>query len=138
VAFLFIGSAIAGLGDRGETPGALPEIEGDRHWLDVVPVPPGGLITMVMDLTVVDPAERNRKFIADLAAERSWLGKTQVVRLARLSATHDTGLRCDELQVHFIAVAARACHDSTIRQVCADGQFGRHALPLSRVDRGGG
>jgi hypothetical protein len=54
--FLLIGTAIAAVGDGDKTPGVLPELECDRHWLDVVPVPPGGLVTMVMDLAVVDPA----------------------------------------------------------------------------------
>jgi hypothetical protein len=54
----------------------LPKIEGDLHRLDVIAIPPGGLVRVATDLAMVDTAERNGEFIADLAAKRPRLRKT--------------------------------------------------------------
>lgn len=48
-------------------------------------------------------AERNGEFVADLEADRSWLGKSQVMRVARLPAADETGLRSNELKMCLVA-----------------------------------
>ena len=47
--------------------------------------PPYDLIAAAMDLAMVPAAERHRKLVADLAAERPALGKSQVVGIRRES-----------------------------------------------------
>ena len=46
-----------------------PEYARGGGLIDAGRVPPSGFITAAMDLAVVSPAERYRKFITDLAAE---------------------------------------------------------------------
>jgi len=45
-----------------------------------------------MQFTVMRPAERHRKFIADLLSEPALLRKAQMVRVAGLSAADEAGL----------------------------------------------
>ena len=53
------------------------------------------------------PAKGNRELVADPAAQRSWLGKSQVVCVRRPASTQQAGLRGDELEMRTIAVAPR-------------------------------
>ena len=55
-------------------------------------VPPDGFIPAAMHLTVMSPAQRNSKFIADLTAKRRGLRKAQVVGIGRTTTAHQT--RC--------------------------------------------
>ena len=52
-----------------------------------------------MQFTVMRPAERHRKFIADLLSEPALLRKTQMVRVAGLSAADEAGLPGHKAQV---------------------------------------
>jgi hypothetical protein len=52
-------------------------------------------------------AERDREFVADLAAERADLSEAEAVRVARFSLANEAGPRSDELDVGLVAVAAR-------------------------------
>ena len=52
-------------------------------------------------------AERHRELIADLAAERPWLGKAQMVRIGGRATANQTGLLDDEPHVLAIANSAR-------------------------------
>jgi hypothetical protein len=45
-----------------------------------------------MQLTMVDPAKGHRELIADLKTDRSWLRKTQMMRIRRLSPADDARL----------------------------------------------
>jgi hypothetical protein len=56
-----------------------------------------------VQIAVVQPADRNRVFVADLTAERAGLGETNVVGFGRRAAINDAGLRGDELAVLFVA-----------------------------------
>src|SRR5262245_45898529 len=42
------------------------------------------------------------EFIADFEADRSWLGKAQVMRIRRLPLANHTCLCCDELQMSLV------------------------------------
>src|SRR5215471_7988439 len=62
-----------------------------------------------MDRTMMPAAERDREFIADLAAERARLGKSEVVGIRRLAAAQQARLLRDIAQVLPVAIAARRC-----------------------------
>jgi len=51
--------------------------------------------------------ERDRELIADLAAERARLGKSKVVGVRGLAATHETRLLGDIAKVLPVAIATR-------------------------------
>src|SRR3954453_13257100 len=50
-------------------------------------------VTPIMQLAMVRPAERYRELVADLPTEGSWLREPEMVRIARLSAANQAGLR---------------------------------------------
>ena len=56
--------------------------------IDACLLPPRGFIATAMDLAMVTAAERNREFIADLAAKRRWLQKSQVMRVGRAATAN--------------------------------------------------
>src|SRR6516162_3012622 len=60
-----------------------------------------------MHRTVMPAAERDREFIADLAAEGTGLGKSEVVGIRRLAAAHETRLLGDIAQMLPVAIATR-------------------------------
>jgi hypothetical protein len=53
------------------------------------------------------PAQRDRELVADLASHRARLGEPKIVGIRGASAANQTRLRCDELEVAFIAMPAR-------------------------------
>jgi hypothetical protein len=58
---------------------------------------------MPVQLAMVDATHRNGELVADLAAERPRLGKTQMVRIGGGAAAHDAGLRGDEFAVVLVS-----------------------------------
>src|SRR5450755_4306253 len=58
-----------------------------------------------MQLAMMEPADRNRKLVADLAAQRPGLGKTQMVRVGGRAAADETRLSRYELAVLLVAKA---------------------------------
>jgi hypothetical protein len=58
-----------------------PIFPSDFDWVYSRHLPPGYLIACPVNGTVVDPAERDRKFVARFAAERTWLHKFEVMRI---------------------------------------------------------
>src|SRR3981081_2278462 len=52
------------------------------------------------------PAQRYREFVADLAPHRAWLREPQMVGISGASSADETGLRCNELKVGFVAKTA--------------------------------
>ena len=60
-----------------------------------------------MSLSMVNPAQRNRELIADLAPERRMLGKTEVMGVSWLPSTDQAWLLADEFEVGFVARPAR-------------------------------
>jgi hypothetical protein len=55
----------------------------------------------------MSPAERHSEFVADSAAERTVLRKTQMMGIARLAATDQAGLLGDKVHMFAIANAPR-------------------------------
>jgi hypothetical protein len=72
-----------------------PKDPSGRGRIDTGLLPPGGFIAAAMDLAVMSPAKRNRKLIADLAAKRRRLRKSQMVSISRSSAANQTRLLGD-------------------------------------------
>src|SRR5215471_3828451 len=60
-----------------------------------------------MHRPMMPATERDRELIADLAAERTRLGKSEVVGVRGLAATHETRLLGDIPQVLPVAIAPR-------------------------------
>src|SRR6516164_4251891 len=60
-----------------------------------------------MHSTMMPPTEWDRELIADLAAERTGLGKSEVVGVRGLAAAHETRLLGDIAQVIPVAIAPR-------------------------------
>src|ERR1700688_3846218 len=70
----------------------LPEPFGQGEWLNVDNLPPCDLLTMPVQRTVMDPAQRDSELVADLAAECARLGKTQMMRVRRRASAHQARL----------------------------------------------
>jgi hypothetical protein len=60
-----------------------------------------------VNITMVGAAERHRVLVTDFAAQGPRLHEAQVMRLGRLPLAPKAWLRCHELQMGAIAVAAR-------------------------------
>jgi hypothetical protein len=67
--------------------------------INLVLLPPQSLIAGCVVLLMVDGAERDRKFIADLEPEAFGLGKAEVMGVARRSAANETGLLSHKAQM---------------------------------------
>ena len=91
----------------------MPELQGERHWVDLERLPPSDLLAPPVKLAMVNTTERNRELIADPAAEGAWLGEAEMVRIARDAAAHHTGLPCDELPVLLVAQSDALLEDRT-------------------------
>jgi hypothetical protein len=68
--------------------------------------PPTRFIGAEMHLAVMSPAQWDSKFIADLAAQRRGLRKSQVMGIGRLTAADQTNLLGHRFNVLAIANAA--------------------------------
>src|SRR6516162_4474494 len=66
-------------------------------------VPPDGFIPAAMHLTVMTPAQRNRKLVADLPAKRRRLGKAQIVSIGGPTTADQTRLLSDRFDVLSVA-----------------------------------
>ena len=64
---------------------------------------------------MVEAADGNGVFVADLAAERTRLGEANVVRFARGPPAHDAGLGCDIFAVLLVAKPDRFDGDARRR-----------------------
>src|SRR3984957_15105068 len=82
-----------------------PEPARDRQRIDLGLLPPRGFVTMPVQLSMVDTAHRNGELVADLAPERAWLGKAQMVGVCGQTAAHQAGLGGDEVAVVLVAQA---------------------------------
>ena len=83
--------------------GLYPKASGDLQGIDPEIFPPGLLVARLMQLPVMTPTERHREFIADLQAERPWLGKAQMMRIRRLSSADQTWLAGNKFQMSLVA-----------------------------------
>jgi hypothetical protein len=60
-----------------------------------------------MVVPVMSSTERDRELVANLAPQRAGLGEPKVVGVGGTSAANQTGLRCYEFEVAFIAMPTR-------------------------------
>ena len=72
--------------------GLFPKPLGDLQRFDVEVAPPGHFIAGLVQLPVMTAAERNGELVADFKADGCRLCKPQVMRVARLTTTYETGL----------------------------------------------
>ena len=71
-------------------------------WIDTGLVPPRRFIATAMNLAMVSTTERDRELIADLAAERRYLGKAQMMGIGGAAAADQArllGYRFDVITV---------------------------------------
>ena len=80
-----------------------PQLFGDLERLDLSLVPPGDLVAGLMQLAMMATAEGNGELIADLETKGARLGEAEVMRVARLPAADQTGLRGDKPKVRLVA-----------------------------------
>src|SRR5262245_20938096 len=85
----------------------LPEPAGNLDRVDAGLPPPRALVARAMHRTMMPATERDRELIADLAAERTWLGKSEVVGIRWLAAAQETRMLGDIAQVLPVAIAPR-------------------------------
>jgi hypothetical protein len=85
----------------------LPQLSGRSDGVEIDRFPPLRFIASVMEDTMVGAAERNRELVADAAAQRAWLGESQMMGVRRPPSAQETWLRRYELEMLTIAVAAR-------------------------------
>ncbi len=90
-----------------DTPRRNPKLPRDLHGIDRRTSPPGLLVAKAMVVPVVSSTQRDREFVADLASHRARLSEPQMVGVSRASPANQTRLRCNELEVRFIAMPTR-------------------------------
>ena len=84
----------------------LPQLSSNHDRIEFEFVPPCRFVAPAMKDPVVGPAKGNRELVADPAAQRSRLGKSQVVGVRRPAAAQEARLGGNELEMRTIAVAA--------------------------------
>jgi hypothetical protein len=85
----------------------LPKLAGNFNWINAGLLPPSLFIADTVNCAVMDAAEWNCEFITRLAAERSGLHESQVMRIGWLAAAKEARLLRHEAQVFLVAVASR-------------------------------
>ena len=80
--------------------------------LDPLVLPPGALVAAPVQLTVMQPANRNSELVAHLASHRPLLSKFEVVGIRRGSAADQTRLSGHKSQMVAVALAHRFADDS--------------------------
>jgi hypothetical protein len=73
--------------------GFIPELHSDIDRVDAHVVPPGGLVAAAVNIAMTLTAEGYRELVADLAAERTRLSETNVVRIGWPRAAENARLR---------------------------------------------
>src|SRR5262249_49132941 len=94
----------------------LPEPAGNLDRVNAGLPPPCALVAGAVHRSMMPAAEWDRELIADLAAERTWLGKSEVVGIRWLAAAQETRLLGDITKVLPVAIAPRRsdCEDALI------------------------
>src|SRR5207302_77599 len=83
----------------------LPQLVRDQERLDLGFLPPCALVAVAVKLPVMKAAQWYRVFIADLAAERAHLRKSQMVRFGGRAPADETRLSRYEFPVKLVAHA---------------------------------
>ncbi len=74
-------------------------------WIHSLFLPPLFFVTNAVKRPMMGGAEGHRPLVADLAAQGAWLGKSQVMSMARGTATDETGLCGDNAEMRLVAYA---------------------------------
>ena len=80
-----------------------PQPQGHPGRFDTQSLPPAPLVAGAVRLTVMNPAQRNSEFVADLVAQSSPLCESEVMGIGRLASADEAGLGRDEPQVRLVA-----------------------------------
>jgi hypothetical protein len=92
---------------RAVEPGSLPQIMGYHDRINLVGLPPCGLIAVPVECAVMASAERHGEFIADPAAEGARLCKPQVMSIRGPPPADQARLRRHKPEMRTVAVATR-------------------------------
>jgi hypothetical protein len=84
-----------------------PQPLSDRHGIDADGLPPGCFIAAIVQLSMMETAERNGELVADFAAQGTGLSGAEMMGICGLPAAHDAGLRGYERQVVLVPSSAR-------------------------------
>ena len=87
--------------------GLKPKCSGRDDRINTDVCPPNGFVATAVDLAMVPAAQRDDELIADLAAERPSLGKSQMVSVRRPSAANQARTPGDRLNVLAVAYPAQ-------------------------------
>src|SRR6516225_8288569 len=85
-----------------------PKNASRRARIDTALLPPHGFVTAAMNFAVMSSAKRNRELIADFAAKRPRLRKTEMMHVGGTPAANQAWLLGDRF--HMLAVADPAQH----------------------------
>ena len=102
-----------------------PQRKRDGQGLDTCPAPPRGFVAMSVDLAVMEPADWHGELVADLAPERTGLGKAQVMGIGRRTTAHEARLGRDEPAVLLVAQPDCLCGDAAAADLRFIGGSGR-------------
>ena len=87
--------------------GLQPQGASSDRRIDASLDPPGGLVTAVMDLTMMAPAERDCELVTNLATKRRRLCKSQVMGVGGPTATDQARVFGNRLDMLAVANSAR-------------------------------
>src|SRR4051812_22042826 len=93
--------------------------------IDAGPRPPGPLVTVSVNLAMMQPAYRDGELVTDLKPNRARLRKAQVVRVTRTSAADKTRLVRHEPAVLFVPQSGRFLRRRT---ASVGGLLDRHGI----------
>jgi len=85
----------------------LPKSERDRHGIDIGFIPPGALVTLAVELAMMDAAQRYRELIRYPTAEGARLRVPKMMSLAGLPTTHCARLHRNETKMILVARTAQ-------------------------------
>ena len=91
-----------GSGTSSDTLGRNPERPRCSEGIDRPSLPPGDLVSVAMDVTVMNSAQGHGELVAHLQPHRPRLGKSEVVGVGWASSADQTRLRRHEFEMGFI------------------------------------
>src|SRR6266511_4129160 len=115
----------------------LPKPASNFDGIDAGGLPPGAFVADAMHGPVMHAAERDREFVARLAAERARLHVAQMMGIGWLAATDEPRLLHDTAKVLPVAIATRGRHgeDALVdaHRLTGVGAFGggKHLRPFN-------
>ena len=80
----------------------LPKLLGDGQGIDFQVLPPSYFIAGLMQVPMMTAAQRHCELVADFETQGSGLCEPQVMRIGRLPAANEAGLRGNEPQMGFV------------------------------------